>query len=381
LSAAADQASLQLNFVGLIGLADPIRTDVPPAIAECHRAGIRVVMITGDHPQTALAIAAQAGIDVSAGVTTGTHLAALSDSDLAQMVLQTNVYARITPDQKLRLVRALIAGGEVVGMTGDGVNDAPALKAAHIGIAMGERGTEVAREAASLILLGDKFASIVDAVRTGRRIYDHIQKAMAYIVAVHIPIAGMTLIPAVMGWPEALLPVHILFLELVIDPACTIAFESEPASDEIMHRKPRDPKAKMFTGRIFGVALLQGAVSLVITLGVYMTALLGWHNAGDAIALSFATLVLSNIFLMFANRSWSQPFAVMIRRPNTALWLISGCTLLGLLTVLYVPTLHGLFHFALLHPVDIGLCLLAAFIPALLLEGVKHFAPGMLNRA
>lgn len=379
-SSALDQTALQLNFVGLIGLADPIRTDVPPAIAECHRAGIRVVMITGDHPQTALAIAGQAGIDVSGGVITGAHLAALSDIDVAQTVLQTNVYARITPDQKLRLVQALIAGGEVVGMTGDGVNDAPALKAAHIGIAMGERGTEVAREAASLILLGDKFASIVDAVRTGRRIYDHIQKAMAYIVAVHIPIAGMTLIPAVMGWPEALLPVHILFLELVIDPACTIAFESEPASDEIMHRKPRDPKGKMFTGRIFGVALLQGAVSLVMTLGVYMTALLGWHNAGDAIALSFATLVLSNIFLMFANRSWTQTFVATLRRPNPALWWISGGTLLGLATVLYVPTLRGLFHFAVLHPADITLCLVAAVIPAMLLEGVKRFAPGMLNR-
>ncbi|MFY8053180.1 MAG: cation-translocating P-type ATPase, partial [Armatimonadaceae bacterium] len=268
------QTEIDFAFVGLIGLADPIRSDVPPAIAECRRAGIRVVMITGDHPQTALAIAAQAGITTDGGVTTGAELALLTDAALLETVRHIDVYARITPEQKLRLVKALIANGDVVGMTGDGVNDAPALKAAHIGIAMGERGTEVAREAASLILLGDRFASIVDAVRTGRRIYDHIQKAMAYIVAVHIPIAGMTLIPAIMGWPEALLPVHILFLELVIDPACTIAFEAEPASDDIMQRKPRDPKAKMFTGRIFGVAMLQGAISLLMTLGIYMTALL-----------------------------------------------------------------------------------------------------------
>jgi Ca2+-transporting ATPase len=381
LASAANQAEIKLDFVGLIGLADPIRTDVPPAIAECHRAGIRVVMITGDHPQTALAIAAQAGIRTDGGVTTGAMLAEMSDEALQSVVKQTDVYARITPEQKLLLVKAMIANGEIVGMTGDGVNDAPALKAAHIGIAMGERGTEVAREAASLILLGDRFASIVDAVRTGRRIYDHIQKAMAYIVAVHIPIAGMTLIPAIMGWPEALLPVHIVFLELVIDPACTIAFEAEPASDDIMQRKPRSPQAIMFTGRIFGVAMLQGVISLVMTLGVYMTALLGWRNAGDAIAISFATLVLSNIFLMFANRSWTQTFFATLGRPNPALWWISGGTLVGLGIVLYVPILRKLFHFAILHPVDIGVCLLAASIPALLLELLKRFAPRILQRA
>ena len=377
----SEQSDIGLTFIGLIGLADPIRADVPPAIAECHRAGIRIVMITGDHPQTALAIAGQAGIRTEGGVTTGAQLSELSDEALGRIVQQTDVYARITPEQKLRLVKALIARGEVVGMTGDGVNDAPALKAAHIGIAMGERGTEVAREAASLILLGDRFASIVDAVRTGRRIYDHIQKAMAYIVAVHIPIAGMTLIPAIMGWPEALLPVHILFLELVIDPACTIAFEAEPASDDIMQRKPRDPKAIMFTGRIFGIALIQGAISLIMTLAVYMTALLRWRNAGDAIALSFATLVLSNILLMFANRSWTQTFFATLRRPNSSLWWISGGTFVGLGVVLYLPMLRKLFHFSLLHPVDLGLCLLAAAIPALLMETVKRFAPRMLQRA
>jgi Ca2+-transporting ATPase len=183
-----------------------------------------------------------------------------------------------------------------------------------------------------------------------------------------------------MGWPEALLPVHIVFLELVIDPACTIAFEAEPASDDIMQRKPRSPQAIMFTGRIFGVAMLQGVISLVMTLAVYMTALLGWRNTGDAIALSFATLVLSNILLMFANRSWTQPFVATLRRPNPALWLISGGTLLGLAIVLFVPTLRGLFHFVVLHPVDIALCLFAAVIPAMLLDGVKRFAPGMLNR-
>ena len=375
------QTDIDFDFVGLIGLADPIRSDVPPAITECHRAGIRVVMITGDHPKTALAIAAQAGITTDGGVTTGAELVDLTEAALRETVKRTDVYARITPEQKLRLVNALIANGEVVGMTGDGVNDAPALKAAHIGIAMGERGTEVAREAASLILLGDRFASIVDAVRTGRRIYDHIQKAMAYIVAVHIPIAGMTLVPAIMGWPEALLPVHILFLELVIDPACTIAFEAEPASDDIMQRKPRDPKAKMFTGRIFGIAMLQGAISLVMTLGVYMTALLGWRNAGDAIAISFATLVLSNILLMFANRSWTETFVATLARPNPSLWWISGGTFVGLGIVLYVPLLRKLFHFAVLHPVDIGFCLLAATIPALLMECVKYFAPRMLHRA
>ncbi len=213
-----EQHDFTFEFLGLVGLADPVRPTVPAAVEECYTAGIRVVMITGDHPTTAKSIARQAGIRPVDEIITGPELEKLDKAELQRRVRTINVFARMVPEQKLRLVNALKANGEVVAMTGDGVNDAPALKAAHIGIAMGGRGTDVAREAASLVLLDDDFASIVQSVRMGRRIFDHLQKAMTYIVAVHVPIAGMSLIPVLLGGPIALMPVHILFLELVIDP-------------------------------------------------------------------------------------------------------------------------------------------------------------------
>ena len=207
---------------------DPVRPDAADAVADCHRAGIRVVMITGDYPGTALSVAREVGIDTSAGAITGPSCTAMSDDELASRVRTVNVFARMVPDQKLQLIRALKANGEVVGMTGDGVNDAPALRAADIGIAMGARGTDVARESADLVITDDDFSSIAGGVRQGRGIFDNLRKAMAYIIAIHVPIFGMTLIPVfVPGWPLVLLPVQIAFLQLVIDPACSIVFESE----------------------------------------------------------------------------------------------------------------------------------------------------------
>ena len=232
-------------------------------------------MITGDHPTTAKSIARQAGIRPVDEIITGPELEKIDEAELQRRVRTINVFARMVPEQKLRLVNALKANGEVVAMTGDGVNDAPALKAAHIGIAMGGRGTDVAREAASLVLLDDDFASIVQSVRMGRRIFDHLQKAMTYIVAVHVPIAGMSLIPVMFGWPLALLPVHILFLELVIDPACSIVFEAEPEEADVMRRPPRNSKESLFGRRLFGLGLLQGASVLLIVLAVYLAAIFG----------------------------------------------------------------------------------------------------------
>jgi len=225
----SSQRDLRLHFIGLTGLADPIRVAVPAALRECYAAGIRIVMITGDYPGTATAIARQIGLARPETVVTGPELAAMSDTQLRERVGRVNVFARVMPEQKLRLVQALKANGEIVAMTGDGVNDAPALKAAHIGVAMGKRGSDVAREAASLVLLDDDFTSMVEAVKLGRRIFDNVQKAMCYIVAVHVPTAGMALLPLLFGWPLMFYPVHIVFLEFVIDPACSIAFEAEPA--------------------------------------------------------------------------------------------------------------------------------------------------------
>ena len=367
------QHDFTFKFLGLVGLADPVRPTVPAAVQECYTAGIRVVMITGDHPTTAQSIARQAGLIPFDEIITGPELDKIEDAELQRRLRTVNVFARMVPEQKLRLVMALKTNGEIVAMTGDGVNDAPALKAAHIGIAMGGQGTDVAREAASLVLLDDDFASIVKSVRMGRRIFDHLQKAMTYIVAVHVPIAGMSLIPVIFGWPLALLPVHILFLELVIDPACSIVFEAEPEEADVMRRRPRNSKESLFGRRLFGLGLLQGTSVLLIVMAVYLAAIFGWLNMSDATALSFTTLVVANLGLIFANRSWSRTIWSTLWTPNSALWwVISGTTFfLGL--ALYVPFLRNLFHFSILHPVDLAICLAGGIVSILWFEGLKLF--------
>jgi Ca2+-transporting ATPase len=365
------QHDLTFEFLGLVGLADPVRPTVPAAVQECYTAGIRVVMITGDHPTTALSIARQVGLTPLDEIITGPELDRMDEAELRLRVRKVNVFARTVPEQKLRLVNALKANGEVVAMTGDGVNDAPALKAAHIGIAMGGRGTDVAREAASLVLLDDDFSSIVQAVRTGRRIFDHLQKAMTYIVAVHVPIAGMSLLPVLFGWPLVLLPVHVLFLELVIDPACSVVFEAEPEEADVMHRPPRSPQEALFGRRILGLGLLQGGSALLIVLTVFLLALYGWHNELDAKAICFTTLVLANLGLIFANRLWSRTILSTLRTPNPALWWVFVGTLFLLGLVLYVPFLRDLFHFSTLHPDDLAICLAGGVVSVLWFEGLK----------
>jgi len=368
-----EQHDFTFEFLGLVGLADPVRPTVPAAVEECYTAGIRVVMITGDHPITAKSIARQAGIKPVDEIITGPELEKLDEAELQLRVRTINVFARMVPEQKLRLVNALKANGEVVAMTGDGVNDAPALKTAHIGIAMGGRGTDVAREAASLVLLDDDFASIVHSVRMGRRIYDHLQKAMTYIVAVHVPIAGMSIVPVLLGGPIALMPVHILFLELVIDPACSVVFEAEPEDADVMSRPPRNPTLPLFGGRLLGLGLLQGASGLLIVLAIYLSALWGWLNASDATALSFTTLVVANLGLIFANRSWTRTIWATLRTPNAALWWVIGGTTFFLGLALYVPFLRNLFHFSTLHLNDLALCLAGGFLSVIWFEGLKLF--------
>jgi Ca2+-transporting ATPase len=365
------QHDFTFEFLGLVGLADPVRPAVPAAVQECYTAGIRVVMITGDHPTTALSIARQVGLEPLGEIITGPELDTLGEAELRRRVRTVNVFARTVPEQKLRLVNALRANGEVVAMTGDGVNDAPALKAAHIGIAMGGRGADVAREAASLVLLDDDFSSVVRAVRMGRRIFDHLQKAMTYIVAVHVPIAGMSLLPVVFGWPLVLLPVHILFLELVIDPACSVVFEAEPEEADVMRRPPRDPQEPLFGSRTLALGLLQGGSVLLIVLAVFLVALYGWHNELDARAICFTTLVVANLGLILANRSWSRTTLSTLRTPNPALWWVFGGTLFFLGLALYVPFLRDLLHFSTLHPDDLALCLASGLVSVLWFEGLK----------
>ncbi|QDL54750.1 cation-translocating P-type ATPase [Rhodoferax aquaticus] len=353
----------QFAFVGLLGLADPLRPGIPEAVAQCHSAGIRVLMITGDYPMTARAIASQAALDCSTDkqLLTGADIAQLSALELQARLKEVSVCARVAPEQKLRIVQALQADGQVVAMTGDGVNDAPALKAAHVGIAMGERGTDVAREAADLVLLDDNFASIVRAVRLGRRIFDNLRKSMSYVVAVHIPIAGMALVPVLMGWPVVLFPLHIAFLELVIDPACSMVFENEPPEGELMQHSPRSPDTQLFGGWTLAVALLQGlGVSLMVG-AAYL-----WsreHMAEPlARAFTFTTLVSSNLTLIFSNRSRTASMWKTLWIPNRTLWLVTGVTAVVLGLTLYVPSLASLFKFGALPMEHLLLAALAGCI-------------------
>jgi Ca2+-transporting ATPase len=353
-----DPRRYPFRWVGFVALVDPLRASVPDAVALCRAAGIRVVMITGDFPGTAREIARQAGIDGSA-VLTGAELAGLSDGELAKAVERVSVFARVMPEQKLRLVTAYRAAGEVVAMTGDGVNDAPALKAAHIGIAMGRRGTDVARESAALVLLDDDFGSIVETVRLGRRIWENIRNAMRYIISVHVPAAGMSLLPLVAGWPVLLAPVHVVFLEFVIDPACSIVFEAEATEAGVMRRPPRGPRARLFDGRMLGVSLLLGATLLAAVAIAYGWALASGAPPDEARALGFAAIVFGNLALIFVNRSRDRSLAETLRRPNPALWWITLGALAALAAAIYVPAVAALFKFAPLGPAHVGAALLA----------------------
>ena len=340
-----DVRGFQFEWLGLVAFADPLRERVPGAVAECRAAGIRVVMITGDFPATAQAIARQAGLATSL-VPTGSELDAVDAAALRALVREASVFARIAPAQKLKLVEALLANGEIVAMTGDGVNDAPALKAAHIGIAMGRRGSDVAREAASLVLLDDDFASIVSAVRLGRRIYANVRKAMSYALAVHVPIAGMALLPLLFGWPLAFGPVHIVFMELIIDPACSIVFEVEPAEGDSMRRPPRRADEPLFSSGTLFASLAQGACLLALIAVLYAY----WQYAGVAPqvarAMAFVTLIGGNLGLMLANRSLSGKLFAALAIRNVPLYWVAGAALAALALTVYWPPLQHLFGFA-----------------------------------
>jgi len=368
----ADPAAYLFRWLGFVALADPLRASVPEAVALCRSAGIRVVMITGDFPGTALEIARQAGLEARRAMT-GAEIARMDDAALARAVREVSVFARVAPEQKLRLVAAYKAAGDVVAMTGDGVNDAPALKSAHIGIAMGRRGTDVAREAAALVLLEDDFGSIVETVRLGRRIYENIRAAMRYIVSVHVPTAGMAFLPLVFGWPLVLYPVHIVFLEFVIDPACSIAFEAEPSEEGAMRRPPRDPKAALFDGRMLAASLALGAAVLAGVVAIYAWALHAGRSEGEARAIGFAAIVFGNLAMILAYRSRDGLIVRALRKPNPALWIIVAATLVALGIALYVPQAAAIFRFSPPAPGDLALAA-AAGMAAVLAYGVWQFA-------
>ncbi len=359
------QHEFTFEFLGLIGLADPVRTGVKEAIKECSDAGIRVVMITGDYPATAEKIGSEIGIAAArptCSVVTGPELDGMDDPELRRRINSIDIFARVVPEQKLRIVNALKSNGEIVTMTGDGVNDAAALKAANIGVALGGRGTDVAREASSMVLLDDDFSSIVKAVRTGRRIFDNIKKAMAYTLAVHIPIAGMSLIPVILNLPLVLLPVHIVFLELIIDPACSIVFEAEPEEAGLMKRPPRDLGEPLFNRLTVVFSVFQGLVSLAMVLTVFLAALGRGVGGDEARALSFTTLILANLGLIFTNRSWTRTILDNLRSKSMALWGVTLGAIFFLFLTLSIPILREVFRFKAFHPVDFLISLAAAGI-------------------
>ncbi len=339
-----NQHAFDFEFVGLVGLADPLRAEVPGAVTECRRAGIRVVMITGDHPRTALAIAASAGID-SHHALTGSDLAGMDARTLAERIRSVSVFARVAPEQKLAIVEALKANGEVVAMTGDGVNDAPALKSAHIGIAMGKRGTDVAREAASLVLLEDDFTAIVAAIRMGRRIFANLRQAMVYTLAVHVPLVGLSVLPLMFGLPLILAPIHIAFLELVIDPACSIAFEAEKGSSRLMEQPPRSPAEHLVAVPQLALSLIQGALVTLVVGAYYWWLSASGTLAEEARALAFVVLVTANAVLILPSRSPHPGWRKMFTGLSSVGVAVLGATLLGLTVVTTVPGIAAAFAF------------------------------------
>ncbi len=365
------QHDFNFEFLGLVGLSDPMRPDVPRALEEAYSAGIRTIMITGDYPATAQSIARLMGLRSVENVITGQELDRMDDLELARKIRNTNIFARVVPMQKLRIVNALRTNGEVVAMTGDGVNDSPALKSADIGIAMGKRGTDVAREASSIVLLEDDFASIIDAVRLGRRVSDNIRKAVAYIFAIHVPIIGLAVVPVMLNIPLILFPVHIVFLELVIDPASSVAFEAEPEEKNVMKHPPRNPKKSMFGKKFLALSIFQGIIALAITLALYLEFYYEGYGADRARAVAYSALIIANIALITTNLSWSRSALQVIRTPNLAYIIVIIAALAFLLAALTVPQLQALFQFAPITLGDFGLAAFAGIITIVWFELIK----------
>ncbi len=362
--------SYKFEYLGLIGLSDPLRENVPDAVAECRAAGIKVMMITGDYPITALAIGQQAGLDY-AHVITGETIEGMTDNQLVAALKITSIFARIQPNQKLRIVQLLKNAGEIVAMTGDGVNDAPAIKAADIGIAMGMRGSDVAREASSIVLLNDDFASIVKTIKLGRRIYDNLRKAIEYIIAVHIPIAGLAILPLLFGLPLIITPIHIAFLEMIIDPACSVVFEAEPEEGNIMQRPPRDPKSPLVLPKRMIWAIIQGLIVLGVLTVILVATTAMVFSEENRRTLMFTTLVLMNMGLILLNRSFSSSFLAAILKPSLSLWILffSISTLLAII-VIWQPA-QLLFRFGSLNMYLILVSLIASISAMFILGHIK----------
>ncbi|WP_295335101.1 cation-translocating P-type ATPase [Flavobacterium sp.] len=375
------QSGFNFTFAGFVAFEDPIRPEVPQALKECYEAGINVIMITGDYPATAKSIANQIGLKHDENVLTGTDLQNMSEDELKQKIKHTNIFARIVPEQKLQIVKALKANGEIVAMTGDGVNDAPALKAADIGVAMGLKGTDVAREASALVLLDDNFTSIIHAIRSGRRIFDNLQKAMSYIIAIHIPIIGLVLMPAFFSWlPILLMPLHIVFLELIIDPVCAVAFESEQEEKKIMNRPPRKSDELFFGWSKILFSLFKGVLLLVMVIDVYAISIQEGHTDGEIRAIAFSSLIIGNVFLILSSLSDTRNFVSVLLEKNIAVIVISTIAFVILLLTITIPFFKDIFAFEFPGFAHFIPSVVGAVIMLLLLELAKYFRQVVKNK-
>jgi Ca2+-transporting ATPase len=368
-----DQSDFPWTFEGLIAFFDPPKANAAAVFETFARAGIRLVMLTGDHAGTAKNIARLTGWKGWEVALTGREVMELDDAGLAAAVGRINIFARMFPEAKLRVINALKASGETVAMSGDGVNDGPALKAAQIGVAMGLKGTEIAKSTASLVLLQDDLAAMTTAIAIGRRIYDNLLKAIRYIISIHVPIVLTVLLPLLLGWPypHIFLPLHVIFLELVMDPTAAVAFENEPAERNLMEKPPRRRRASLFTGPELGISLLQGLIVAAVVLLIYRFALDRGHDEAGVRAMVFATLVFSNLFLTLATRSFEYPITRTLRYKNRVLPAILAISMVMLAAILYVPFLAAMFAVAPLAPVDLGICALAGFSQLAWFEAYK----------
>lgn len=360
----------EFEWCGLIGLADPLRPGAAEAINLCQRAGIRVVMITGDYPETARAIGKHAGLNADT-VITGTELDSANENTLQHIVQNAQIFARMMPHHKLRLVQALQEQGQIVAMTGDGVNDAPALKAAHIGISMGQRGSDVAREASSLILLNDDFSCIVETIRTGRRIVDNLRKSLRYIIGVHMPIAGLALLPLFSGSSLILTPALVMFLEMIINPTSSLVFENEHGERDLMHRPPRNSSERLFGSKNIIYALLQGTGLLLACMMVFFIIVQSHYDQEEARAAVFITIVTGNLFMMIVSRSDHVNVFSLLLRPNHFQWWVIGLTLIALIMVLQIPWLAALFEFSQPSLGSVVLAMFASVLALIWMESVK----------
>ena len=370
----ADQEQFTWVFLGLVAFSDPPKKNSRQVIKNFHDAGIEVKMITGDFPATAKSISEQVGFHNSEQVITGSEIMSMSDEELDTTVKKVNIFARMLPDAKLRVILALKKAGEVVAMTGDGVNDGPALKAAHIGVAMGKKGSEIARQAASLILIDDDLGNMVTAISLGRKIYANLKKAIQYIISIHIPLISVVTLPLILGWKYANIfsPIHVIFLELVMGPTCSIAFENEPMEKDAMKQKPRKMSTTFFTWKELYLSIIQG---MVITLGLmavmYFSIDKGYSEPMTR-TLVFSALIFSNIFLTLTGRSKTDSLLTGLKTKNNLIPLMIGLTLAILALSLYLAPVRNLFQFVPVETADLGWCVAVAFVSVIWVEVVKR---------